>query len=159
MAEDIKTKKLKVKYIIKQALYEGNYRYEELKPEEPEGDYILFFSEEIDNNSDNIWSLRIQPKIEADTSRLRLLFRLEKIHCESTQVDAIIGELNTINQEVFMGNFYLGKDMQIYFKISVDFTFLELNMATIIRLIALGNSSVSEHYGKLNDLAQGQNNG
>ena len=32
MAEDIKTKKLKVKYIIKQALYEGNYRYEELIP-------------------------------------------------------------------------------------------------------------------------------
>ena len=62
MAEDIKTKKLKVKYIIKQALYEGNYRYEELKPEEPEGDYILFFSEEIDNKSDNIWSLRIQPQ-------------------------------------------------------------------------------------------------
>ena len=75
------------------------------------------------------------------------------------QVDAINRELNAINREIFMGNFYLGQDLQIYFKISADFTFLELNVATMARWIALGNSSVSEYYDKLKSLAQRQNNG
>lgn len=155
MAEDIKIAEIKVRSIIKQALDEEKYQYQEPKPEE---DYALKFSEKKDEY-DNSWSLWVQPRIRKDAARLILRFRLDKIYCEIMQVDAINRELNAINREIFMGNFYLGQDLQIYFKISADFTFLELNVATMARWIALGNSSVSEYYDKLKSLAQRQNNG